>query len=103
MILLPALAILPYAIAVLFYTNGTRLNTVSLSSLLQADGDVYFNAKSSVGLLCPLGKLVHNVCRTGVYDYKNCDEEDKKRQTKIGIQQFTASISLKETDVFTFY
>lgn len=101
--MLPALAILPYAIAVLFYTNGTRLNRVCLSSLLQAHGDVYFNAKRSVGLLCPLGKLVHKVCRTGAYDYKNCDEEDKKTQTKIGIQQFNASVSPKEIDVFTFY
>lgn len=38
-----------------------------------------------MGLPCLLGELVHNVCRTGVYDYKSSDKGDENRHTTIGI------------------
>lgn len=65
-----------------------RLSRVTVSSLLQTHRDVYVNVKpslTSVGLLCLLGELVHNVCRTGVHDYKSCDKGDENRHTTIRI------------------
>lgn len=69
----------------LFCTDCMRLSRVTVSALLHTHRDVYLNVKSSVGLLCLLGELVHNVCRTGVYDYKSCDKGDENRHTTTGI------------------
>lgn len=87
-VLLPALTIVPCTIKISFYTNCTRLSRVTVSSLLQTHRDAYGHFKPSltpVGLLCLSGELVHNVCRSGVCDYKSCDKGDENRHTTTAI------------------